>query len=90
MIKETLKLLFTDNCTLAEAAEKLGVNPSDIKDRLLIMKNMGYIAEVCNNSAPKSSTCCSCSATENCPSGLSDMKGKAYQLTEKGERICRN
>lgn len=90
MIKETLKVLFIDNCTLQEAAEKLGVKQSDIKDRLLMLQHMGYVQEICNNSSPKSSACCSCTAASSC-SGINDISGsKAYQLTEKGERICRN
>ncbi|WP_292468401.1 hypothetical protein [Methanolobus sp.] len=89
MIKETLNLLFVENCTIQEAAEKLGVDQSNIKDRLLMLEHMGYIAEVCNNSGPKTSACCSCSAASSCSTENRDIKGKAYQLTEKGERICR-
>lgn len=90
MIKETLNLLFIENCTLQEAAEKLGTEQRSIRDRLLMLEHMGYIKEVCNNSRPKSSTCCSCSAASSCSTESGDAKGKAYQLTEKGERICRN
>lgn len=90
MIRETLRILFIDNCTFPEAAEKLGIDPGSIKDRLLILENMGYIRQVCNNSAPKSGACCSCSAADTCSAGSDAIKGKAYQLTEKGERICRN
>ncbi|MDK2939783.1 MAG: hypothetical protein PWQ51_1948 [Methanolobus sp.] len=90
MIKETLKVLFIDNCTLQEAADKLGVKQNDIRDRLLMLQHMGYVREICNNSSPKSSACCSCTAASSC-SDNNDISGsKAYQLTDKGERICRN
>ncbi|MDY0387334.1 MAG: hypothetical protein RBT65_09460 [Methanolobus sp.] len=88
MIKETLKLLFIDNCTLQEAAEKFGIGQSDMKNRLIMLQHMGYIREMCNNSGPKSSACCSCSAAPSCSGADLDFEGKAYQLTEKGERIC--
>ncbi|WP_340820764.1 hypothetical protein [Methanolobus sp. WCC4] len=90
MIKQTLNLLFIENCTLQEAAAKLGTDQRSIRDRLLMLEHMGYIREVCNNSKPKSSACCSCSAASSCSDEGGDIKGKAYQLTEKGERICRN
>ena len=89
MIKETLKVLFIDNCTLQEAADKLGVKQSDIRDRLVMLQHMGYVREVCNNSGPKSSSCCSCSASSSCSGNTESFEGKAYELTEKGERICR-
>ena len=90
MIREMLKLLFIENCTLAEASEKLGLDQAGIKDRLLMLQHMGYIEEVCNNSVPKSTACCSCSSAGNCTTGINVNMMKAYQLTEKGERICRN
>lgn len=90
MIKETLNLLFIENCTLQEAAEKLETDQRSIRDKILVLEHMGYIREVCNNSKPKSSACCSCSAASSCSGEDGDTKGKAYQLTEKGERICRN
>ncbi|MEZ5335807.1 MAG: hypothetical protein R2741_11515 [Methanolobus sp.] len=90
MIRETLNILFIENCTLLEAAEKLGIDQSGLKDRLLMLEHMGYIEEVCNNSAPKSSACCSCSSGDSCPSAGGGNTGKAFQLTAKGERICRN
>lgn len=90
MIRETLKLLFIENCTIAEAAGKLGVEQTGVKDRLLMLQHMGYIEEVCNNSAPKSASCCLCSAAGNCSAGSNGNRIKAYQLTKKGEKICRN
>ncbi len=88
MIKETLKLLFIDNCTMQEAAENLGINQNAIKDRLIMLQHMGYIRELCNNAGPKTSACCSCSAASTCSTDGGGFEGKAYQLTEKGERIC--
>jgi hypothetical protein len=88
MIKETLKLLFIDNCTMQEAAENLGINQNAIKDRLIMLQHMGYIRELCNNVGPKTSACCSCSAASTCSTDGRGFEGKAYQLTEKGERIC--
>ncbi|TQD25416.1 hypothetical protein [Methanolobus vulcani] len=90
MIKETLKVLFIDNCTLQEAADKLGVTQNDIRDRLIMLQHMGYVREICNNSSPKSSACCSCTAASSCSGNTGISSSKAYQLTEKGERICRN
>nr|WP_321497781.1 hypothetical protein [uncultured Methanolobus sp.] len=90
MIKETLKVLFIDNCTLQEAADRLDVKQSDIKDRLLMLQHMGYVHEICNNSSPKSSACCSCTAASSCSQNADVSSSKAYQLTDKGERICRN
>ncbi|WP_091936182.1 hypothetical protein [Methanolobus profundi] len=85
-----MNLLFIENCTIQEAGDKLGVDQRSIRDRLLMLEHMGYIKEVCNNSKPKSSACCSCSAASSCSSEGGDTKGKAYQLTEKGEKICRS
>ncbi|MBP1910604.1 hypothetical protein [Methanolobus bombayensis] len=88
MIKETLKILFIDNHTLLEAADVVGIKQSDIKDRLIMLQHMGYVREVCNNSSPKSSACCSCSASSSCSGNNESIEGKAYELTEKGERLC--
>lgn len=90
MIRETLGMLFVDNCTFQEAAKKLGIDQVGIKDRLIMLEHMGYIIEVCNNSGPKSSTCCSCSAASACSTNNGDFTGKAYQLTKKGEKMCRS
>ncbi len=90
MIKETLKTLFIDNCTLMEAAERLGTDQRSIRERLVILQHMGYVEEVCNNSAPRSASCCSCSSASSCSDGDRDNEGKAYQLTKKGEKISGN
>lgn len=90
MIKETLKALFMENCTIPEAAENLDIDQNSIRDRLILLQHMGYVEEVCNNSGPKSSACCSCSATSSCSDRNGNFEGKAYQLTKKGEKICRN
>ncbi|WP_094227677.1 winged helix-turn-helix domain-containing protein [Methanolobus psychrotolerans] len=88
MIIETLKILFIDNCTMQEAAEKLAISQSSMRDRLAMLQHMGYVQELCNNSGPKTSACCSCSAAPACHTETGSFEGKAYQLTEKGKRMC--
>ncbi|MDG6243532.1 MAG: hypothetical protein QCH31_03955 [Methanolobus sp.] len=89
MIKETLRILFIGKCSFQEAAEKLGIDSVSLRDRLMMLKHMGYICETCDNPGPSTSTCCSCNTSSPCHKNIGSSEGKILQLTEKGEKICR-
>jgi DNA-binding Lrp family transcriptional regulator len=82
MISDVLKHIFVERLSLNETAHKMGMSGEQLKDRLRIMEQMGYLKKT---DADFSHACNSCSSCKACPTG--DLGGGQYMLTEKGYRL---
>ncbi|WP_370574911.1 FeoC-like transcriptional regulator [Methanomethylovorans sp.] len=82
MIVDILRYIFVERLSLNEAALLMGMSGEQLKDRLRIMEQMGYLRKT---EADVSHGCGSCSSCTVCPTG--DMSSEQYMLTDKGSRL---
>jgi hypothetical protein len=88
MIRETLGALRTGNQTPEDLAQRLGIGREELKRRLELLENGGYISKVSEPPACGPRACPGCSGSRSggcCPSS-GGAKGMAFVLTEKGAR----
>lgn len=83
MISDVLKHIFVERLSLNETAYKMGMSGEQLKDRLRIMEQMGYLRKA----DPDISHCTSCSSCTS--STTCDLGNGQYMLTEKGSRLIK-
>ena len=90
MIKEILKQVSKGDCSLSEIGQSLNISQDELKNRLHMMKHMGYITAENVMDTKASGGCAFCPSAKTCSdaSRSVSMKIVTYQLTEKGERVC--
>jgi hypothetical protein len=88
MLKEILKLIESGEAgSLDEMAKKLSTDLKAIEGPFKLLIEKGYLKLEAANGRVKSSKCLMCSAREFCGS---DVSGKAYVITEKGQNYIKN
>ncbi len=91
MIKEFLKLMSLENLTLAEITQKLKISRDELKNRLEMMKRMGYIEALSEDKPNSESACASCRMTKFCSpcseGNAGNLRITVYRLTDKGRRV---
>ena len=90
MIKEILKLMAEGDFSFIEMAQRMSLSQAELKDRIELMKHMGYIAAEDIMGAGAGGGCASCHFAKRCSveSRNTGMRIITYQLTEKGKRVC--
>lgn len=91
MIRETLEVLRPGTQTMAEMAEQLGVSAEDLRQRLRILEDRGYIQKAegpgsCGGSSCKEGRCvgCACSSSTAPNSVTYALTGKGRKAMDKG------
>jgi hypothetical protein len=88
MIIETLKLISLGKLSLSEVARKLNISGDEMKNRLEIMQQTGYVEVVSEENPSDPAICSSCLLREYCSeSGAVYLASKGYRITEKGRRV---
>ncbi|WP_321418902.1 FeoC-like transcriptional regulator [uncultured Methanomethylovorans sp.] len=82
MISDLLSYIFVERLSLNETAHKMGMSVEQLKDRLHIMEQMGYLRKADSNSSFSCNSCSSCKACQT-----SSLGSGQYMLTEKGSRL---
>ncbi|MDO9536804.1 MAG: FeoC-like transcriptional regulator [Thermoplasmata archaeon] len=76
--------------SLIEMAQNLSISQDELKNRMHMMKHMGYITAEDVMDTRANGGCALCPSAKTCsdvPRTMS-MKIVTYQLTEKGKRVC--
>jgi DNA-binding HxlR family transcriptional regulator len=84
MISEILGYMFVERLSLNEISLKMSMSVEQLKDRLRIMEQMGYLRKL---DSDLSLSCTSCSSCKICHD--SDLGSGQYTLTEKGSRLIK-
>jgi predicted ArsR family transcriptional regulator len=87
MIRETLELLRTGSNSLQEIADRMGVGVEDLRQRLKIMEDSGFIKSVSAGGCLPSACGCHCPGCGVRSSGAAPQPVTGYVLTEKGKRV---
>jgi hypothetical protein len=88
MIIETLKLISLGKLSLSEVAQKLNIGRDEMKNRLEIMKQTGYVEAVPGEYGDEPEICSSCPLRKSCSESRAVYSAsKGYRITEKGRRV---
>ncbi|NTV77879.1 MAG: hypothetical protein HGA25_01725 [Clostridiales bacterium] len=84
MISDILRYMFVERLSLNEMSHKTGMSVEQLKDRLHIMEQMGYLKKTDSNFSFSCNSCSSCRACK-----ASYLGSGEYMLTEKGSRLIK-
>ncbi len=89
MIRDTLELIQNGTRSMREMADRLGVGMEDLRQRLLILEEKGFIKKVTDQGGCSPIKCLGCHCSSGCGSagGCAPSSAATYILTDKGKKV---